>query len=82
MHMDDPIAFFLTMWVTYGTWLPGDARGWVEYPARLAALRPGAGDRGRGENDGDACRLSALERDAVQRQIAETCVSVGGAFMQ
>ena len=25
-----PIAFFLT-WSTYGTWLPGDARGWVEY---------------------------------------------------
>ena len=28
--MDDPIGYFLT-WVTYGTWLPGDARGWVEY---------------------------------------------------
>jgi hypothetical protein len=25
-----PIAFFLT-WSTYGTWLPGDDRGWVEY---------------------------------------------------
>jgi hypothetical protein len=28
--VDDPLGFFLT-WVTYGTWLPGDARGWVEY---------------------------------------------------
>ncbi len=27
---DDPVGFFLT-WVTYGTWLPGDPRGWVEY---------------------------------------------------
>ena len=27
--MEDPIGFFLT-WVTYGTWLPGDSRGWVE----------------------------------------------------
>lgn len=27
---DDPIAYFLT-WVTYGTWLPGDERGWVDY---------------------------------------------------
>jgi len=26
-NTDDPIAFFLT-WTTYGTWLPGDERGW------------------------------------------------------
>ncbi len=24
----DPVAYFLT-WSTYGTWLPGDERGWV-----------------------------------------------------
>jgi len=28
--MGDPIAFFIT-WPTYGTWLPGDERGWVEF---------------------------------------------------
>ncbi len=27
--MEDPIGYFLT-WVTYGTRLPGDSRGWVE----------------------------------------------------
>ena len=26
----DPLAYFLT-WPTYGTWLPGDERGWVDY---------------------------------------------------
>jgi len=26
--MPDPLAYFLT-WTTYGTWLPGDERGWV-----------------------------------------------------
>ena len=26
-NTDEPIAFFLT-WTTYGTWLPGDERGW------------------------------------------------------
>ena len=26
--MSDVLAYFLT-WTTYGTWLPGDARGWV-----------------------------------------------------
>jgi REP element-mobilizing transposase RayT len=25
--MIDPITYFIT-WTTYGTWLPGDARGW------------------------------------------------------
>ena len=28
--MPDPLAYFIT-WATYGTWLPGDERGWVEY---------------------------------------------------
>jgi hypothetical protein len=27
--MADPLAYFLT-WTTYGTWLPGDDRGWVK----------------------------------------------------
>lgn len=26
-NTDEPLAFFLT-WTTYGTWLPGDDRGW------------------------------------------------------
>ena len=26
-NTDDPIAYFIT-WTTYGTWLPGDERGW------------------------------------------------------
>lgn len=25
--MNDPVTYFIT-WTTYGTWLPGDARGW------------------------------------------------------
>jgi REP element-mobilizing transposase RayT len=25
--MNDPITYFIT-WTTYGTWLPGDSRGW------------------------------------------------------
>jgi hypothetical protein len=28
--MPDPLSFFIS-WSTYGTWLPGDQRGWVEY---------------------------------------------------
>ncbi len=32
--MDDPLALFLTS-TTYGSWLPGDERGWVEKPGRF-----------------------------------------------
>ena len=28
--MRPPLAYFLT-WTTYGTWLPGDRRGWVRW---------------------------------------------------
>ena len=27
--LPEPLAYFLT-WTTYGTWLPGDERGWVK----------------------------------------------------
>ena len=35
--MTDPVAVFFT-WTTYGTWLPGDPRGYVSY-----TLKPGGG---------------------------------------
>ena len=35
----DPLAFFLT-WTAYGSWLPGDARGWVDGRGRLHAPEP------------------------------------------
>jgi REP element-mobilizing transposase RayT len=70
--MDDPIAYFLT-WVTYGTWLPGDARGWVEYRRGWRLPDPVRELEAAARMTEDACRLSAAERDAVQRQIIETC---------
>jgi hypothetical protein len=27
--MSKPLAYFIS-WTTYGSWLPGDERGWVE----------------------------------------------------
>ena len=34
--MGEPLAYFLT-WTTYGTWLPGDERGWVAKPGQFQA---------------------------------------------
>ena len=35
----EPIAFFLT-WTTYGSWLPGDNRGWTDGRGHLHAAEP------------------------------------------
>lgn len=70
--MDDPIGYFLT-WVTYGTWLPGDARGWVEYRHGWQLPDPARELEAGAKMTEDACRLSREQRDAVERQIRETC---------
>jgi len=70
--MDDPIGYFLT-WATYGTWLPGDARGWVEYRRGWQLPDPIRELEAAAIMTEGACRLSAGQRDVVQRQITETC---------
>jgi hypothetical protein len=55
--MDDPIAYFLT-WVTYGTWLPGDGRGWVEYRHGWQLPDPVREREAVARMTEDACRLS------------------------
>ena len=35
----EPIAFFLT-WTTYGSWLPGDSRGWTDGRGHLRTAEP------------------------------------------
>jgi len=70
--MQEPLAYFLT-WSTYGTWLPGDERGWIEFghgwqlPDAVRKLEAEA------SMTEDACRFDGGQRDVVERQIAETC---------
>ncbi len=70
--MPEPLAYFLT-WCTYGTWLPGDERGWIQhghgwqFPDAVRKLEAEA------HMTEDACRLDNDQRDFVERQIAETC---------
>jgi REP element-mobilizing transposase RayT len=70
--MPDPLAYFLT-WSTYGTWLPGDERGWAQYGHGWQlpdAVRKLEAEASMAE---DACRLDGEQREVVERQIAETC---------
>ena len=70
--MDDPIAYFIT-WSTYGTWLPGDERGWVEYRHGWKLPDPIRELEAAAKMTEDACYLSPEQRDAVEKQVAETC---------
>ena len=75
MH-DDPIAFLFT-WSTYGTWLPGDARGWVEYRRGFRLPDPILELECAARMTEDACRLAPHQRERVHRQVAETCTHKG-----
>ncbi len=75
MHQD-PIGYFLT-WVTYGTWLPGDARGWVKYQAGWQLPDPIREREAKARMTEDACLLTWEQRRAVEAQIAETCAHRG-----
>jgi REP element-mobilizing transposase RayT len=72
----DPIGYFLTC-VTYGTWLPGDARGWVQYKAGWQLPDPIREREAKALMTEDACILTAEQRRAVEAQIAETCAHRG-----
>jgi REP element-mobilizing transposase RayT len=75
MH-DDPIGYFLT-WATYGTWLPGDARGWVEYRHGWQLPDPIRELEAKARMTEDACILTPAQRRAVAAQIADTCAHRG-----
>jgi len=70
--MQDPIAYFLT-WPTYGTWLPGDSRGWVEFRHGWKLPDPIRFLEAQSRMTEDACSLSPRDRAIVEAQVAETC---------
>ena len=77
--MPDPLAYFIT-WATYGTWLPGDARGWVEYHRGWQMPDPIRELEAAARMTEDACRLDPEQRAAVHDQVAETCRFRGWAL--
>ena len=70
--MGDPLAFFLT-WTTYGSWLPGDERGWVEKPGKVMAAdseREAAAAERMVEPE---LTLDREQRDLVEKTIDDHC---------
>lgn len=70
--MSDPIAFFIT-WPTYGTWLPGDQRGWVELQQGWQLPRPLLELECKSRMTEEACILNQIQRQRCERQVEETC---------
>ena len=70
--MDDPLALFLT-WTTYGSWLPGDERGWVEKPGRFREPNAKRETAARGRMTEPELTLDAPQRDIVEKTIADHC---------
>jgi REP element-mobilizing transposase RayT len=69
---NDPIAFLFT-WSTYGTWLPGDSRGWVEYRGGFQLPDPILELECAARMTERACVLATHQRECVHRQITQTC---------
>jgi REP element-mobilizing transposase RayT len=70
--MPDPLAYYLT-WPTYGTWLPGDQRGWVKRGQGWQAPDPVRKLEAESRMAEDACRLDHEQRAIVEKTVAEHC---------
>jgi REP element-mobilizing transposase RayT len=71
-----PLAYFLT-WTTYGTWLPGDERGWVERPGQLRSANPRLKAAARALLKEEPCVLNPEQRRLVDQTIAKHCAVRG-----
>jgi REP element-mobilizing transposase RayT len=67
-----PLAYFLT-WTTYGSWLPGDARGWVDGRGGMHLPEPSREAVARRCMKDQPVLLAVPQRGAVERAIVAHC---------
>ena len=70
--LPEPLAYFLT-WPTYGTWLPGDERGWVQYRKGWKAPHPDRELKAAAPMTEEACLLDTEQRRLVEQTVADHC---------
>ncbi len=70
--MNDPITSLIT-WTTYGTWLPGDMRGWRNRRGGEQLPRPLLERWCREQMSGDVVLLSPRDREIVEDACREHC---------
>jgi REP element-mobilizing transposase RayT len=75
--MSEPLAYHIT-WTTYGSWLHGDQRGWVE--TGTLEIKPGDSEREeetRGMMKESAVVLTEEQRALVEQVIRQHCAIRG-----
>ena len=75
--LNDPLAYFLTF-RCYGTWLPGDRRGWMDRSSLplgepLRSRHPGLHAQAAGEMTGTPFKLESAHRQVVDAAIRDVC---------
>ncbi|MEZ6094024.1 MAG: transposase [Pirellulaceae bacterium] len=66
----DPITLFIT-WTTYGSWLPGDSRGWKKWKSGERQPQPALESWCKDRMKGNAIVLCPSQREAVESVIRE-----------
>jgi hypothetical protein len=69
-----PLAYFFT-WTTYGTWLPGDARGWVDGATHEMHFKadPHREQQARALMVEEAVTLTTAQRRLVEKVVGVHC---------
>ena len=75
MH-SDPLAYFLT-WTCYGTWLPGDDRGWAKWHCGEKLQQPLLADWCREQMTDEPVVLDEIQRAIVEDTVTKHCVLRG-----
>jgi len=70
--MSEPLAYLLT-WTTYGTWLPGDDRGWVETGQGIQPPDAARREFAQQLMTENLCKLTAAQREIVEQTIVDHC---------
>lgn len=73
---DDTVRLFIT-WTTYGSWLPGDMRGWKKWKKGEQQAQPILEDWCRDRMKEKPVLLDKLQRQAVEDVISEHAIHRG-----
>jgi REP element-mobilizing transposase RayT len=68
----DPLAYLIT-WTCYGTWLPGDARGWTKWHHSEKQPQPLLAEWSRTQMGEPAVVLDKTHREVVETTVAKHC---------
>jgi hypothetical protein len=71
---DSPLAYFFT-WTTYGTWLPGDDRGWVDGATHQLHVTPSPErqEQARAAMVEGPLTLTSAQRLVVEQVVRDHC---------